>query len=219
MLVHIILLNLIFHKSRHYLEALVESDGCPASSIKLFGQPLIIRNIMMAQQVYGISKVMISSEFSAAIKLVQQSFPSINVQELCEGNSSNSKVSILGNGDLEVPLNTLIHYSKRTNKLTIDSLVYPWDFLTTVQKILYDEVTEQIISPDASIAKSSIIKGPCVIEDGVNVDDFCKIIGPAYLSCGSFIGMSSLIRNSILGNNTKIGFNCEIGRSYFAGKY
>jgi NDP-sugar pyrophosphorylase family protein len=56
-----------------------------------------------------------------------------------------------------------------------------------------------------------------VIEDGVNVDDFCKIIGPAYLSCGSFIGMSSLIRNSILGNNTKIGFNCEIGRSYFAG--
>jgi acetyltransferase-like isoleucine patch superfamily enzyme len=217
MLVHIILLNLIFHKSRHYLEALVESDGCPASSIKLFGQPLIIRNIMMAQQVYGSSKVMIPSEFSAAIKLVQQIFPSIDVQELCEGNSSNTKVSILGNGDLEVPLNTLIHYSKRTNALTIDSLVYPWDFLTTVQKVLYDEVTEQIISPDASIAKSSIIKGPCVIEDGVNVDDFCKIIGPVYLSCGSFIGMSSLIRNSILGNNTKIGFNCEIGRSYFAG--
>jgi hypothetical protein len=78
---------------------------------------------------------MIPSEFSAAIKL-QQSFPSIDVQELCEGNSSNTKVSILGNGDLEVPLNTLIHYSKRTNALTIDSLVYPWDFLTTVQKVL-----------------------------------------------------------------------------------
>jgi UDP-N-acetylglucosamine diphosphorylase / glucose-1-phosphate thymidylyltransferase / UDP-N-acetylgalactosamine diphosphorylase / glucosamine-1-phosphate N-acetyltransferase / galactosamine-1-phosphate N-acetyltransferase len=96
-------------------------------------------------------------------------------------------------------------------------LIYPWDFLTTVQKVLYDEIAEQIISPNASIAKSSIIKGPCVIEDDVIIDDFCKIIGPAYLGCGSFIGMGSLIRNSILGNNTKIGFNCEVGRSYFAG--
>jgi acetyltransferase-like isoleucine patch superfamily enzyme len=217
MLVHIILLNLIFHKSHHYLQALVESDGCPASSIKLFGQPLIIRNIMMAQQVYGISKVMIPSEFSAAIKLVQESFPSLDVQELRDEDLPDSKVSIRGNENLEIPLNALIHYSKRTNTLTIDSLIYPWDFLTTVQKILYDEVTQQIISPNASIARSSIIKGPCVIEDGVNVDDFCKIIGPAYLSCGSFVGMSSLIRNSILGSNTKIGFNCEIGRSYFAG--
>lgn len=89
MLLHIILLNLIFHKSRHYLQALVESYGCPASSIKLFGLPLIVRNIMMAQQVYGISKVMIPSEFFDAIKLVQQSFPSIEVQELCEGDPSN----------------------------------------------------------------------------------------------------------------------------------
>jgi hypothetical protein len=44
---------------------------------------------MMAQQVYGISKVMIPSEFFDAIKLVQQSFPSIEVQELCEGDPSN----------------------------------------------------------------------------------------------------------------------------------
>ena len=81
MLVHIILLNLIFHKANHHLQALVESDGCPASSIKLFGQPLIVRNIRMTQQAYGISKVMIPSEFSSVIKLVQQSFPSIEVQD------------------------------------------------------------------------------------------------------------------------------------------
>jgi UDP-N-acetylglucosamine diphosphorylase / glucose-1-phosphate thymidylyltransferase / UDP-N-acetylgalactosamine diphosphorylase / glucosamine-1-phosphate N-acetyltransferase / galactosamine-1-phosphate N-acetyltransferase len=217
MLVHIILLNLIFHKASHHLQALVDSDGCPASSIKLFGQPLIIRNIIMAQRAYGISKVMIPSEFSSVIRLGERNFPSIEVQELCEDNPSDSKVSILGIENLRIPLNTLIHYSKRTNRLTIDSLIYPWDFLTTVQKVLYDEIAEQIISPNASIAKSSIIKGPCVIEDDVIIDDFCKIIGPAYLGCGSFIGMGSLIRNSILGNNTKIGFNCEVGRSYFAG--
>ena len=114
----------------------------------------------MAQQVYGISKVMIPSEFSAAIKLVQKSFPCLDVQELCEGNLSNSKVSILGNENLGIPLNALIHYSKRTNTLTIDSLIYPWHFLTTVQKVLYDEVTEQIISPNASIAEIEYNQGP-----------------------------------------------------------
>jgi UDP-N-acetylglucosamine diphosphorylase / glucose-1-phosphate thymidylyltransferase / UDP-N-acetylgalactosamine diphosphorylase / glucosamine-1-phosphate N-acetyltransferase / galactosamine-1-phosphate N-acetyltransferase len=217
MLVHIILLNLIFHKSPHYLQALVKQNGCPASSIKLFGQPLIVRNIAMAQQAYGITKVKIPSDFSDAIQLVQENFPSIDVEEFCESDRLISKVNIRGNENLEIPLNTLIQYSKRTNELTINTIIYPWEFLATVQKILYNEITEQVISPDASIANSSIIKGPCVIEDGVCVDDFCKVIGPVYLSNGSFIGMSSLIRNCVLGKETKIGFNCEIGRTYFAG--
>ena len=67
----------------------------------------------MAQQVYGISKVMIPSEFSDAIQLVQQSFPSIDVEEFCEEDYDKSNVSIKGNENLEIPLNTLIHYSKR----------------------------------------------------------------------------------------------------------
>ena len=217
MLLHVISLNLVFHKSRHYLQALVKQNGCPASSMKLFGQPLIVRSVTMAQQVYGISKVMIPSEFSDAIQLVQQSFPSIDVEEFCEEDYNKSNVFIKGNENLEIPLNTLIHYSKRTNALSIETIMYPWDFLATVQKILYDEVTEQVISSTASIAETSIIKGPCIIEDGVCVDDFCKIIGPAYLSKDSFIGMSSLVRNCVLGNKTKIGFNCEIGRTYFGG--
>ena len=49
------------------------------------------------------------------------------------------------------------------------------------------------------------------------IDDFCKIKGPTYIGKGSFIGMSSLIRNCMLGEKTRIGFNCEIARSYFAG--
>ena len=34
-----------------------------------------------------------------------------------------------------------------------------------------------------------------------------------------FIGMSSLVRKSMLGINTKIGFNCDIARTYFEGHY
>jgi NDP-sugar pyrophosphorylase family protein len=73
------------------------------------------------------------------------------------------------------------------------------------------------ISPNASIAKSAIIKGPGIIEDNVTIDDFCKIIGPTYIGNGSFIGTGSLVRECMIGSNTKIGYNCEIGRTYLAG--
>ena len=81
---------------------------------------------------------------------------------------------------------------------------------------MQEELTESI-SPNASLSKSTIIDGPCIIEDDVTIDDFCKIKGPTYIGKGSLIGMTSLIRNCMLGNETRIGFNCEIGRSYFAG--
>lgn len=64
-------------------------------------------------------------------------------------------------------------YSETAKSLFMDSIIYPWDFLNLVQKVLQDEVTQNIISPKASIAKSSIMEGPCIIEDDVNIDDFC----------------------------------------------
>jgi len=98
----------------------------------------------------------------------------------------------------------------------VDIITYPWEFLNSVGNVLKKEVTRTVISPKASIAKTSIIQGPCLIEDDVTIDDFCKIVGPTYLGNGSFIGMSSLVRNSMLATKTKIGFNCEIARTYFA---
>lgn len=163
---------------------------------------------MMAQQVYSISKVMIPSEFSAAIKLVQERFPSLNVQELCGGNLSNSKVSILGNENLEIPLNALIYYSKRTNTLTIDSLIYPWDFLNTVQKVLYDEVTEQIISPNASIARSSIIKGPCIrnsiLGNNTKIGFNCEI-GRSYFAGNTKISHQNVLLDNFIGEDVWFG--------------
>ena len=100
--------------------------------------------------------------------------------------------------------------------ILVNPIVYPWDFHYIIRRILQEELTESI-SPNASLSKSTIIDGPCIIEDDVTIDDFCKIKGPTYIGKGSLIGMTSLIRNCMLGNETRIGFNCEIGRSYFAG--
>lgn len=80
---------------------------------------------------------------------------------------------------LYLPLNSVLWFSKTGKaRLYADLIVYPWDFLNSSQKILHEEVTESKISETASIAKSSVIEGPCIIEDDTIIDDFCKIKAP-----------------------------------------
>ncbi|MGB8642472.1 MAG: hypothetical protein WCD28_09305 [Nitrososphaeraceae archaeon] len=178
------------------------------------------------------------------MKLLQDNFSTIDVEEYEEeeedidniksNDNNNSSIDINNNSTvarshnisikenmdyLEIPLNSAIWYlqSEKEKKVLINPIKYPWDFHYVVQKILQDELTHVSISPNATIAKSTVIDGPCIIEDDVTIDDFCKIKGPTYISKGSFIGMSSLIRNCMMGNKTRIGFNCEIARSYLLG--
>lgn len=125
-------------------------------------------------------------------------------------NSNEIKKKII-----KIPINSIISF--HNNKLYINKIVYPWDLLNAMKKILTEEITETKISPLSSIAKSSIIEGPCIIEDNVIIDDFCKIKGPVYIGKGSIINSGSLIRNCIIGENTKIGFSCEISNSYLKG--
>jgi UDP-N-acetylglucosamine diphosphorylase / glucose-1-phosphate thymidylyltransferase / UDP-N-acetylgalactosamine diphosphorylase / glucosamine-1-phosphate N-acetyltransferase / galactosamine-1-phosphate N-acetyltransferase len=178
-----------------------------------------------------VDKVLIPSNLPRATSLVASNFPSIRVEEYedtstvphanepsrsssLEFEDRNSVIAGLQN--FEVPINSFIYYSIEKG-LLVDSMVYPWHFLDIVQKTLRAEVTRTRISPAASVARTSIIEGPCVIEDDVIIDDFCKIKGPTYISKGSHVGMSSLVRNCMFGRGTRIGFNCEIAKSYFAG--
>lgn len=69
---------------------------------------------------------------------------------------------------LQLPLNSVLWFSKAGKvRLYADLIIHPWDFLNYSQKILQEEVKESQISETASIAKSSIIEGPCIIEDDV----------------------------------------------------
>ena len=219
----------------------------PVSSLKVLQQPLIVRNVSIAYRIRNIHRIKVPSKCITSLKLLQDNFSTIDVDEYeddegddVEGdviksndnNSSNTiddnnstaarshNISIKENMDyLEIPLNSAIWYlqSEKEKKVLINPIKYPWDFHYVVQKILQDELTHVSISPNATTAKSTVIDGPCIIEDDVTIDDFCKIKGPTYISKGSFIGMSSLIRNCMLGNKTRIGFNCEVARSYLLG--
>ena len=203
------------------------------ASLKVMNQPLIVRNLGIVDKLLNIHRIKVPSECSNVLRLIQDNFPAISVDEYDTNNTRNNtnddtptdtstsarsfKISIKGNMDsLEIPLNSAVWYSQSEKNILVNPIVYPWDFHYIIRRILQEELTESI-SPNASLSKSTIIDGPCIIEDDVTIDDFCKIKGPTYIGKGSLIGMTSLIRNCMLGNETRIGFNCEIGRSYFAG--
>src|SRR5918999_5904727 len=232
-------LELIFLLSKHYLDSLlIDNDEASVSSLKVLNQPLIVRNLGLVNGVLNIRRIKAPSECRTVLRLIQDNFPEISVDEYNADNTNNTnndddddiptdtstsarsfKMSIKGNMNrLEMPLNSALWYSQlEKDNILVTPIVYPWDFHYIVQRILREELTEASVSPNVSIAKSTIIDGPCMIEDGVTIDDFCKIKGPTYIGKGSFVGMSSLIRNCMIGNDTRIGFNCEVGRSYFTG--
>ena len=239
-------MELIFRRSKHFLHSIVDTieneSQTPVSSLKVLHQPLIVRNVSIANKIQSIHRIKVPSKCSTTLKLLQDNFSTIDVEEyeddkneddikpndsnssnLIDNNSTAARshnISIKENMDyLEIPLNSAIWYlqSEKEKNVLINPIKYPWDLHYVIQKVLQDEVTHVSISPNASISKSTVIDGPCIIEDDVTIDDFCKIKGPAYISKGSFIGMSSLIRNCMMGDKTRIGFNCEVARSYLLG--
>jgi carbonic anhydrase/acetyltransferase-like protein (isoleucine patch superfamily) len=219
-----------------------EKDEMSVSSLKVLNQPLVVRNLGIVNRILNIHRIKVPSGCSTVLRLIQDNFPEINVDEYnTNTNNTNNtgnndadtpapadtstsarsfKISIKENmSSLEMPLNSAFWYSQlEKDNILVNPIVYPWDFHYIVQRILREELTEASVSPNSSISKSSIIDGPSIIEDGVTIDDFCKIKGPTYIGKGSFIGMSSLVRNCMIGDDTHIGFNCEIGRSYFLGR-
>jgi UDP-N-acetylglucosamine diphosphorylase / glucose-1-phosphate thymidylyltransferase / UDP-N-acetylgalactosamine diphosphorylase / glucosamine-1-phosphate N-acetyltransferase / galactosamine-1-phosphate N-acetyltransferase len=250
-------LDLIFTDStNHHLQKLVgKPDSCLASSLKLLGKLIIVRNIDILSWFFRIKTIRIPDKFPQAIEIIKQNFPSINTEDY-RGADNYSNTDTNGNHNIHVKeihpigtgnFGTIPLLKSESHKITIDKnrlvqipidfilyrkpflenehvflqtfnmIIYPWDFLRVIQEILFEEVKETRVSPNASVAKSCIIEGPCIIEDGVRIDDFAKIKGPTYIGKDSFIGMGSLVRNCMLENKTRIGFNCEIGKSYFAG--
>jgi carbonic anhydrase/acetyltransferase-like protein (isoleucine patch superfamily) len=133
-----------------------------------------------------------------------------NTIAICKENEKNNSI--------QLSLNSVLWCPKQEGmNLYASLIIYPWNFLNILQKLLYEELKQVRISSRASVSESSIIEGPCIIEDDVIIDDFCKIKGPSYIGKGSFIGMNSLVRNCAIGEETQIGFNCELATSYFAG--
>lgn len=93
----------------------------------------------------------------------------------------------------------------------------PWRLLDAMGESLRRDITETVIAPSAQVAETAVISGPCVVSEGVMVDDFCKLKGPLYLGPRTKIWTGSLVRESMVGPDCEIGFGCEVARTYMLG--
>lgn len=205
--------TILFESDQHWLDNIFyPASDCPASSLNIIGKPLIVYNIeKILSENPDIDNIMLPEGFSHTADIIEYNFPLIQINEYKGG-------SILIQDDfVRVPLNSVVLESRPDN-FVVRSLIYPWDVLKAIQDILSKEVKETLISKNTSIAETSIVKGPCIIEEGVSVDDFTKIVGPTYIEKNSRIGTSSLVRQCMVGKDSVIGFGCEVGRSFLVGK-
>jgi len=175
------------------------------------GKPLILYNIeKLLFLKYDIKHIVLPENFSSISNMIQENFPSIQVDE----SKNNEEIPP---DSVKLPMNSVVTKPKGTDTYVTRKMVYPWDILKIMHDVLNADIAATMISKNSSVAESAIVKGPCIIEDGAAVDDFTKVIGPIYIGRNAKIGTSSLVRHSMMGDDTVIGFNCEIARSFFMG--
>ena len=204
--------TLVVENSTNWLDNIFYTkNDSKISLLKIMGKPLIVYNIEKLLLQYDIDNMILPANFSGVSDLVQENFPFIQIDEIHDHDKTNLPDSV------KMPINSVVTKPKGTGNYMIQKIVYPWDILKVMHNVLNTDVTLTTVSNNSSIAESAIVKGPCVIEDGVSVDDFVKIIGPIYIGKNAKIGTGSLVRHSMMGDDTTIGFNCEIARSFFMG--
>lgn len=203
--------TLVIETSTNWLDNIFYPDGNSIPLLNMMGKPLILYNIEKLLLQYDVENIVLSENFSNVASIIQDNFPFIQIDESRDHAKQTMSDSV------KMPMNSVIVKPKGSDAYVTRKIVYPWDILKVMHEVLNAEVTSTMISKNSSIAESSIVKGHCIIEDGVSVDDFSKILGPIYIGKNSKIGTSSLVRHSMMGSNTTIGFNCEIARSFFMG--
>jgi hypothetical protein len=92
-------LELAFINSPRYLGSLLDrKEDCPVSSLRIFGDPLIVHNILIGQNMLGIDTVCMPETFSSTSTLIQNIFPTLSVKgfhqeyrnDISGGNTENS---------------------------------------------------------------------------------------------------------------------------------
>jgi NDP-sugar pyrophosphorylase family protein len=93
------------------------------------------------------------------------------------------------------------------------AIKYPWDIFAVTEHFL--KQGSRSISPKAKIAKTAVVEGDVIIEDGVRVLENAVIKGLCYIGRNSVIGNNALIRdNSHIGEGCVVGYSTEIKRCY-----
>lgn len=101
----------------------------------------------------------------------------------------------------------------------LPSLKFSWHLLDFMRLLLKKQAG--FISPSAIVAQTAVLDdstGAIVIEENARINDFVKIVGPAYVGKNVTIGDYSFIRQSAIEQNTIVGARTEIVRSLLESK-
>lgn len=116
----------------------------------------------------------------------------------------------------EVALDNLIQSGKNISFSKYQglwkSLKYSWHILDITDYLL--SKLSCSIDPSATIAKTAIVEGEVVIEEGVKIFAGTVVKGPCFIGKNTIIGNGALVRNSMIGESCVVGFGTEIARSY-----
>jgi len=91
------------------------------------------------------------------------------------------------------------------------ALKFPWHALDLMASFLVKQKCK--ISKGAQIAKTAILEGNVVIEDGAKVFDYA-IVKNAWIGKNAVVGNHSLVRDSQISENAVVGGGSEVARSF-----
>ena len=131
--------------------------------------------------------------------------------------SELNKVSNKKDDGYEQALNQLFKKGKfivvkNSNKWT--AVKFPWHILDLMENLITKQ--RRRISKKAQIAKTAILEGNVVIEDGVKIFDYA-IVKNTWIGKNAVVGNHSLVRDSVISENAVVGGGSEVARS-FVGK-
>lgn len=156
------------------------------------------------------------NEPSNYVRLVFDYFSSIRVlRESLESATSNSD-------DLyEVAIQNMIDSGQEFQIIDYKglwkSIKYPWHVLD-VMDVFLNRVVETKIHKSVSIAKSAVINGNVIIDEGSKIMDGAVINGPVYIGKNVVVANHTLVRSSMIGDDCVIGFGSEVAKSYLGPK-
>jgi len=90
---------------------------------------------------------------------------------------------------------------------------YPWHTLAAMDYFLAT-ITSSQIDASVQVHATATITGLVVLEAGVRVMEYAKLVGPLYIGKNTIIGNHTMVRSSMIGENSVIGFGSDITRSY-----
>lgn len=97
------------------------------------------------------------------------------------------------------------------------TLKYPWQILEMMNYFL-SQIKKSKIPKKVFIDKTALIEGPVILEEGVKILEYAKVVGPTYIGKNTIVGNYALVRESMIGDECLIGGYSEVTRSYLGKK-